>query len=137
MNAIDFTDMVSKLAVSTEMPTDAPGSEAFSERMLDSLIGLARSAIGESRRHCPERCQHQRRERCRRFGSVAEGVVYDEDLAGPDGMAFTLLPDLGMKGGKILVAKAKLRTDRDVVGPIEVVKWKRCDTCESSGWVAR
>lgn len=55
------------------------------------------------------------RERCRAWGHIAEGVVYHEELAGPNGMSFLLLPDSHHTLDDLRRAENTLRRDRDVV----------------------
>lgn len=54
------------------------------------------------------------RESCRRH-FTAEGVVYHEELAGPDGMAFLLLPDSGHTKADVKKAAERIYRDHDVV----------------------
>lgn len=46
---------------------------------------------------------------------TAEGVVYHEELAGPNGMSFLLLPGPGHTREDVERAARKLYRDRDVV----------------------
>lgn len=60
-------------------------------------------------------------ERNRRFGLVTKsGVVYDEELAGPNGMSFVLLREPDTTDEMLEDAVLQLRRDRDVVGSIKV-----------------
>ncbi len=57
----------------------------------------------------------------RRHGCVTRsGVVYDEELAGPGGMSFVLLPESHTTPEMLQAAVAQLRADRDVVGTIKL-----------------
>ena len=52
------------------------------------------------------------------------GIEYESELAGPDGMRFTLLPVRGIDTQESVdLAKRELKRDRDVVGKI-AVKWQ-------------
>lgn len=55
------------------------------------------------------------RERYRKFGDVAEGVVFKESLAGRDGMSFMLMPEGNHTAEDIQRAASYLLTNRDVV----------------------
>jgi len=55
------------------------------------------------------------RESCRKFFDLVEGMVVDEQLAGSNGMAFTLLPDAHHTSADIDRAAMSLRRNRDVV----------------------
>jgi hypothetical protein len=57
----------------------------------------------------------EKREKARAFFELAEGVVVDEELAGINGMAFTLFPDAHHTGADIERAASYLRRNRDVV----------------------
>lgn len=59
-------------------------------------------------------------ERYRKFHQTAMGVVYDEQLAGPDGMWFCLIRERHHTDRDIKAAKSYLLCNRDVVGEIEV-----------------
>ena len=59
----------------------------------------------------------KRFERCRTFGDVTRnGVVYDYELAGPNGAAFELFRQPTHTDLVIEHAKAELRSSHDVVG---------------------
>lgn len=55
------------------------------------------------------------RERCRKFGDVAEGVVFKESLAGRGGMSFMLMPEADHTKEDIQRAASYLVANRDVV----------------------
>lgn len=60
-------------------------------------------------------------ERNRGYGMVTRsGVVYDGELAGPNGMTFVLLREPGTTEQMLTLAVQELRSDRDVVGNIKV-----------------
>lgn len=64
----------------------------------------------------------ERVEQLRRFGFVVPGttVVYDEELAGPDGMSFWLVNE-GQPVEELDKAEQYLLSQRDVVGAICVI----------------
>lgn len=60
--------------------------------------------------------------RLRRHNCVTKsGVAYDEELAGPNGMRFVLMKEVGTTEKALADAVRQLRCDRDVVGAIKVV----------------
>lgn len=62
-------------------------------------------------------------ERHRRLGLVTKaGVVYDEELAGRDGMTFTLMKESKTTADMLLASVSELRAARDVVGLINVAE---------------
>lgn len=61
--------------------------------------------------------------RLKRLNCVTRsGVAYDEELAGPNGMRFVLMKEVGTTDEALAQAVRQLRCDRDVVGAIKVVK---------------
>ena len=60
-------------------------------------------------------------ERLRRMGFVMEGVVVDEELVSIDGMQFTIV-DEGQPMDQLKRAESWIRTQRDVVGAVQVAK---------------
>lgn len=57
----------------------------------------------------------ERMERCRKFNRVTpNGVVYDEHLAGPDGMNFTLFREAWQRREDLEKAAKRLKFERDV-----------------------
>lgn len=62
-------------------------------------------------------------ERLRSFKAVTKsGVVYHEELAGPNGMSFLLIREGHTTEDMLKKSVAEIRSDRDVVGPIRVAK---------------
>lgn len=62
-------------------------------------------------------------EQHRRMGFVTSaGVVYDEELAGRDGMRFILMNDRNTTPDMLVASCQELRANRDVVGPIYVAE---------------
>ena len=74
--------------------------------------------LGRSDLETPEEQAHRLsvlRDRCKAFGLTAEGVAYDESLAGPSGMRFLLLPEASHSLRDVQRAAEALARARDVV----------------------
>lgn len=54
--------------------------------------------------------------------TTRNGVVYHEELAGPNGMSFMLILEEGVTQDMLKQAVHELRSDRDVVGFIRTAK---------------
>lgn len=62
-------------------------------------------------------------EKLKKFGYLTKmGVVYDEELAGPNGMSFCLLREPHTTDEMLINAVRELRSNRDVVGKIKVTQ---------------
>ena len=62
-------------------------------------------------------------------GFVRKGIPVDEELAGPEGMSFTLVADEEYTDEQILRCVSWLYNQRDVVGAPTIADMEKCPNC--------